>query len=123
MEHLISQLISLATSAWDLFAPGLALLPFAFGAVSTANVRRTGDVFVFDVTATADADTVTASIPHGMGVIPDVSLIKLIAPGATVVHAWAVTTLDATNLILTKTTAVGSGNAGAQLRVYAQRPR
>jgi len=119
----MDSVLLLLNAAWDLFAPALALLPFAFGAVSTATVRRTGDVFVFDVTATADADTVTASIPHGMGVIPDVKLTKLIAPGATVVHAWAATTIDATNIILTKTTAVGSGNAGAQVRAYVERPR
>ena len=92
-------------------------------AVSTTDIRRSADEYVFTVTATADADTVTASIPHGMGVIPEVQLTKLIAPGATVVHAWAVTTLDVINLVLTKTTAVGSGNAGAQLRVTVRRPR
>jgi len=121
MEHLISQLIQLGMGAWDLLVPGLSLL--AFGAVTTATVRRTGDVFVFDVTATADADTVTASIPHGMGVIPDVHITQLIIQTVVSAALWAVTTLDATNLILTKATGVGSGNAGAQLRVYAERPR
>jgi len=113
----------LLNAAWDLLWPGVTLLPFAFGAVSTATVRRTADVFVFDVTATADADTVTASIPHGMGVIPDVKITQLIIQTVVSAALWCVTTLDATNLILTKATGVGSGNAGAQLRVYVERPR
>jgi len=115
--------LTFLASAWDFLASSLLLLPVAFGAVSTANIRRTADEYVFDVTATADADTVTASIPHGMGVIPDVQITQLIIQTVVSAALWAVTTLDVTNIILTKATGVGSGNAAAQLRVTVRRPR
>lgn len=72
------------------------------------------------VIATADADT-TATIPHGMGVTPrEVVLMPLLqAPAA--VSDWAVTTKDATNVVLTKGTGVGSGNAGAQIEAIIKR--
>jgi len=102
---------------------GWWLLPLALGAVSTTNVRRTADEYVFTVTATADADTVTASIPHGMGVIPEVTLTQLIIQTVVSAALWTLTTLDATNLVLTKAVGVGSGNASPQLRVCVRRPR
>lgn len=93
-------------------------------AVSIAVIRQGAanrDSHVADVTATADADT-TATIPHGLGAAPqEVTLTPLLqAPGA--LSAWAATTINATNVVLTKSTAVGSGNAGAQLRCIIKRP-
>ncbi len=108
------------STLWGMLALGLSAL--AFGAVSTTNIRRTADEFVFTVIATADADTVTASIPHGMGVIPEVDILNILqAPAG--LSEWAVTTQDVTNLVLTKSTAVGSGDAAAQVRVVVRRPR
>lgn len=76
---------------------------------------------VWDVIATADADT-TATITHGLiGTPQDIQITPLLqAPAA--VSLWAVTTINSTQVVLTKGTGVGSGNAGAQLRVIARVP-
>lgn len=98
--------------------PAIWLLP-AFGAVSnTASTALTsGSLFrTFTVTSTADADTTTAAIAHGLGVIPDLVELRGIDPAARI-SGWVVTTLDATNITLGKGTGVGSGAAPAQLRV------
>ncbi|MCI0402693.1 MAG: hypothetical protein L0212_04125 [Acidobacteria bacterium] len=94
--------------------------PFAIGVVSIATVLRRGNILISDVTATVDADT-TATIPHGMdGAVKMVTIVPLLqAPAA--VSEWAVTTQDGTNIVLTKGTGVGSGNAGAQLRVFIEK--
>jgi hypothetical protein len=74
----------------------------------------------FTVIATADGDT-TATIVHGFGVAPfDVSFVPLLAAAYTSV--WTVTTIDATNVVLTKGTGAGSGNASPQLRVTLALP-
>ena len=76
---------------------------------------------IADVTATADADT-TATIPHALGVIPlDVSITEL-DQAAGALSLWAVTTIDATNVVCTKATTASSGTAGAQLRVAIKVP-
>jgi len=36
---------------------------------------------------------------------------------------WTITTVDATNITLVKGTGVGSGAAGAQLRLFVARPQ
>ena len=75
---------------------------------------------VWTAIATADADT-TLTIPHGFSAAPvNVSFVPLLAAGVT--SAWTLTTIDATNLVLTKGTGAGSGNAGAQIRVTAALP-
>lgn len=91
------------------------------GAVTVTNILAGVDALIADVEATADADT-TATIPHGLGGTPqDISYIPLLqAPAA--VSAWAATTIDGTNVVLTKGTGVGSGSAGAQVRVTIKRP-
>lgn len=72
----------------------------------------------WNVVATADADSGTLVIAHGMGAAPThVSLVALL--GAAVLSQWSVA-WDATNITLTKnSTGAGSGNAGAQLQVSA----
>lgn len=75
----------------------------------------------WNLTATADADTVTPSIPHGFGSIPFAVWVVPIL-GAGQLSNWAATTIDATNIVATKTTAVGSGNAAAQATLYAALP-
>lgn len=76
-------------------------------------IRRT-------IIATADADT-TATIPHGMGVVPRTVILTPLLQAPAAVSEWAVTTIDATNVVLTKGTGVGSGNAGAQMQVEIRR--
>lgn len=90
-------------------------------AVSINVIRQGVDSHVADVVATADADT-TATIPHGLGAAPEeVTLTNLLqAPAA--LSGWAATTINATNVVLTKSTAVGSGNAAPQLRCIIKRP-
>lgn len=74
---------------------------------------------IVDVEATLDADT-TATIPHGLGVAP----VEVIITGLNLdaqLSLWTTTTIDAVNVVLTKTTAVGSGGAGNQVRVIINR--
>ncbi len=90
-------------------------------AVTVNNVLAGTDTKIATVIATADADT-TATIAHGLGAVPlEVYFTPLLqAPAA--LSLWAVTTIDATNVVLTKATTAGSGNAGAQIRVVIKRP-
>lgn len=90
-------------------------------AVTVTTIFTGTDSIIRDIIATADADT-TATIPHGLGAAPaEVYTTELLqAPAA--LSAWAVTTIDATNVVLTKGTGAGSGNAGAQVRVVIKRP-
>lgn len=77
------------------------------------------DVHRASVIATADADT-TATVPHGFGITPRDIVITEILQAPAALSAWAATTIDATNVVLTKSTAVGSGNAAAQIHVTAR---
>ena len=91
-------------------------------AVSLTTILDGVDEHIVDVIATADADT-TATIPHTLGAAPlEVTITQLISQALTALSAWAVTTIDATNVVLTKLTSVGSGNAAAQVRVIIKRP-
>lgn len=92
-------------------------------AVSTTPVLSGTTKFIFDVTATADADTTTGSVAHGLGAVPlSVIITPLVSQALTALSAWAVTTLDGTNIALTKLTSAGSGNASPQLRVEVSLP-
>ena len=90
-------------------------------AVTVAPLATQGTyVKVFTVIATADADT-TATIPHTLTGTPlDISFMPMTAAG--VLSAWTFTSADATNVVLTKATAVGSGAAPIQLRVTIALP-
>ena len=89
-------------------------------AVTITNVLAGTHTKIADVEATADADT-TATIPHGLGAIPlDVQITWLVAAAA--ISLWRATTIDATNVVLTKATTMGSGAAGQQVRVRASLP-
>lgn len=80
---------------------------------------RTG-MHIVDVAASADGDT-TATIPHGLGAVPQsISFVPRTAAG--LLSTWIFTSADATNVVLTKSTAVGSGAAPVQLRVTINRP-
>lgn len=82
---------------------------------------------VATVIATADADT-TITITHNWGLTaaelaagqPDVSIALLTAAG--VLSAPTVTTYGTNTVVLTKSTAVGSGAAPAQIQVVLTRP-
>lgn len=89
-------------------------------AFSSSAVFAGVDFKSWDIIATADADT-GGSVTHGMGAAPsDVYVTPLLAAGVT--SAWFVSAISSTVITLTKGTATGSGNASAQLRLYARRP-
>lgn len=73
----------------------------------------------WSVEATADGDT-TAVIAHEFGEAPAFASIVPIAAAARV-SLWTYAA-NATNITLTKATGAGSGAAGAQVLVMAQRP-
>lgn len=91
-------------------------------AVTVTTVLAGKTIFIADIEATADADVSSGNIAHGLGAVPlDFSIVNLQqAPAA--LSAWALTTKDATNLVLTASNAVGSGAAGAQVRIIARLP-
>lgn len=75
----------------------------------------------WNLVATADADTASGNIAHGFGAIPfAVWFVPILAAGQ--LSNWAATTIDANNIVATKTTAVGSGNANPQATLYAALP-
>jgi len=79
-------------------------------------------LFIADIEANADADTDSPDIPHGLGAIPlDVTITPLLQAEAGL-SLWALTGLDAVNLVVSKSAAVGSGAAAAQLRLTARLP-
>lgn len=89
-------------------------------ATSKTDVKITGSFSrTWDVTATADADT-TITFAHGLSGVTsanaNLSLTALTAAGA--LATWQRGTVDATNVTLNKSTAVGSGAAPVQLRVH-----
>lgn len=102
-------------SASSLTAPTVA----ANGLFDTVTAR---------VIATADGDT-TATITHNLGLSaadltagrPEIYITNLLqVPAST--SAWAVTTIAANSITLTKGTGAGSGNAGEQIQVVIKRP-
>lgn len=91
-------------------------------AITVTTILAGTYTFIADVVASADGDTVTGAIAHGLGVAPsDVTLCPLLQAAAEAA-AWALTTRDATNIELTKATTAGSGNASASVRVVARVP-
>jgi len=87
----------------------------------TVAIRHAGpDTRIADVIADADADT-SATIAHELGVVPDeVTITPLLVAGRT--SHWIATTIDITNVIIAKTTLVGSGDTAHQVRVIIKRP-
>lgn len=93
-------------------------------AVTETIVRRSNDEVEIDIIATADADTVTALVNHGLGLErPTISQVQILSQALTALSAWAVTTLNGTQVQATKLASVGSGNAGVQLRLILKRAR
>lgn len=90
-------------------------------AVSLTVVAESQTCKIVDVVASADADT-SATITHNFGVAPREALIENLLNAIAAASDWAVTTRSTTQVVLTKSTAVGSGNAGAQIRVHIKIP-
>jgi len=88
-------------------------------AVTVTQTRRRNDFVEFSIIADADADTVTGSIAHGMGANPRVTLLPVHAKAA--ISLWRATTIDATNIELTKSTTATSGDAAIQLLLRVKR--
>lgn len=90
-------------------------------AVTVTNILVGSTNRIFDVEATADADTGSGNVAHGLAETPlEVVLTPLLA--AARISDWILTTRDGTNVAVGKTTTVGSGAAGAQVRVHASLP-
>ena len=86
-------------------------------AVSAAEVTGGVKSSIWDVIATLDADVGPQVITHNFNtLIPFVVITPLLAAGA--LGQWAVTAFAANTITLTKANVVGSGNAGAQIRVF-----
>lgn len=99
----------------------LWILPL-FGAVTNTAVAAVAgggsNLRTCDITATADADATTGNIAHGFGFTPDyVEITPILAPGGLKAWAWDRANTDGTNIVFLGNNVVGSGNAGAQLRV------
>jgi hypothetical protein len=79
------------------------------------------------VTATADGDT-TASITHNLALTAaqityaKVSITQIQALGGAAAPGWALTAIGANTATLSKSTATGSGAAGAQVAFKIERP-
>lgn len=87
------------------------------------------DSVTAQIIATADGDTV-ATVTHNLALTaadltagrPDISVTQLISQALTALSAWAVTTIAANSIVLTKLTSTGSGNASPQVQVTVKRP-
>lgn len=88
-------------------------------ALSSVDIRVDANEFIADITSTADADVGPIVIPHGLASVP---LEAVLMPIQVEVYTSApiITTLDDTNVEITMANAVGSGVAGAQVRVIVR---
>lgn len=92
-------------------------------AVTNTTVLAGTSTFIFDIAATADADVTTGNVAHGLGAIPlDISGVQTLSQAIGALSAWAVTTVDITNVVCTKLATVGSGSATKQYRVRVSLP-
>lgn len=94
----------------------------SFAAVTETQLWRTNDAVEYAITATADGDTVTGNIVHRMGPNPLIT-VYCVLQAACALSLWAVTTIDITNIVMTKATTGSSGTANAQVRIRVQRNR
>lgn len=90
-------------------------------AVTITNIFQGVDASVNDIAATADADA-AATVPHGLGSAPFVPTEAWAVGRVAVPKTFGVTSIDGTNVNCVLGVAVGSGQVGAQLRVYCKRP-
>lgn len=88
-------------------------------AFTIANQVTLAEIFVADITASADADVGPLNVPHGMQAAPSRVTITPLLTNA-YLSEWIVSAIDATNIELTKANVVGSGDADPQIRVCAE---
>lgn len=95
-------------------------------AVSPASgLRPFVNMAIFNVTATADADT-TITIAHGLRGVPEEVYLQVAGTAGGVVAGrlslWGevLASRTSTNIVLNKSTAVGSGSADVQLQVVVK---
>lgn len=80
------------------------------------------NVKVWDLTAVLDADNLV-TIAHGFGEIPViVSIERTVATNPAATWHEVIASRDATNVVIGKGTAGGSGVAGVSARVTIERP-
>lgn len=90
-------------------------------AVTVTPVLSGANLHIADITATADAD-IAAVVPHGLGSTPTIVLLTDMLTVVSALSAWAYGVIDATNVNVVATAAVGSGDAAVQLRVTVSLP-
>lgn len=95
-------------------------------AVSPASGSRPFvNMAIFNVTATADADT-TITIPHGLRGVPEEVYLEIAGTAAGViagrVSQWGevLASRTSTNIVLNKGTGAGSGSPDVQLQVIVK---
>lgn len=92
-------------------------------AVTVTTILAGTSRFICDVEATADGDTTTGNVPHGLGAVPLSKHIALVQNFAAAANpGWALTTVDAVNLVGTCSADVGTGVVGDQVRLEVQLP-
>lgn len=88
-------------------------------AVSITPILAGKDTYIADVAVTA-AELASGNIAHGLGAVPkEVEITPLLAVVATSA-SWAATTIDATNIVITRHTTLASTDD--RVRVIARRP-
>lgn len=89
-------------------------------AITITAVLAGANIYIADVESDNNADVSTGNMAHGLGAIP---LEAELAPLHVNFYAsqWRVTTLDITNIVVTKTAPAG-GVAANQMRVIVRRP-
>lgn len=91
--------------------------------ITLANLLSGPTMYIETVVASADGDTSSGNMAHGLGESPlFVCLTQMLSQALTALSAWAATTVDATNIVATKLASTGSGSASVQLRVVAWVP-
>lgn len=87
-------------------------------AVTSATILAGTTRFIADVTWSADADTDSGNIAHGLGAIPLSQQISLQAGTNTITPTVFIKSVDATNIVVSKLiTAAGSGGTKARVEV------
>lgn len=87
-------------------------------AITITSIVPGKDTFIADVAASG-ADVSSGNIAHGLGAIPKEVNISLRTADAATQPNWAITTIDATNIVVTRD---AGGAAASTFRVTAKRP-
>ena len=89
--------------------------------ITAAVVFQGANLEIYDITATADGDQ-SENLPHGLPVTPLMVTITPLLQAPAEASEWAVTRIVADDIELTKSTAVGSGDANPQVRLIVAVP-